>query len=454
MIITNASIHQFVNSNDTLLKISHGKLVTRNRYGIRAWFSRLFSRKNYNFQNVLNFLSDHASHLKGLDSEGVKNLMAKLSTRVSHYNANHPKKPVRLTSTIEQLFAHTHSSQDAVATFLAASGHYTLEQRQEIRKLVTVAEATFNPQEVFIYRVKNNLSWGPTKADFIIKDIAPLLPKAKAPTSNASIENFLAATNKYTRPQIQEIIRLIEASQSFPFPRQEFTSLVQASTSWGASKAAYIVKDIAPLVPHSLKQNPLKQIQNLNFNVVAFYKDGLTAFLGNFFMTPFKFNGITYQCAEAAFQHQKWLKIAETNWKVAQHPAMQHFDSADGETAFKKAAELKKVYNNPVFAKEWDAGPRDQLMWEILQAKFSDPQMWQLLQATGNRFLIEHNVKVGRDTHWSDNCDGTGDNMLGLLLMAIRTGSKMPLLTAQHKAQTQEHLPEVLNFVEKQPIIN
>lgn len=39
---------------------------------------------------------------------------------------------------------------------------------------------------------------------------------------------------------------------------------------------------------------------------------------------------------------------------------------------------------------------------------------------TGDAFLLEHNNRHGKDSFWSDNCDGTGNNLLGLLLILRR----------------------------------
>jgi predicted NAD-dependent protein-ADP-ribosyltransferase YbiA (DUF1768 family) len=43
------------------------------------------------------------------------------------------------------------------------------------------------------------------------------------------------------------------------------------------------------------------------------------------------------------------------------------------------------------------------------------------LDATGDSFLVEHNLVKGRDTFWSDDFDGTGKNMLGTLWMELRS---------------------------------
>ena len=43
-----------------------------------------------------------------------------------------------------------------------------------------------------------------------------------------------------------------------------------------------------------------------------------------------------------------------------------------------------------------------------------------LVQGDGEAYLLEHNVRAGRDVYWSNNHDGTGKNLLGLQLMLIR----------------------------------
>lgn len=59
-------------------------------------------------------------------------------------------------------------------------------------------------------------------------------------------------------------------------------------------------------------------------------------------------------------------------------------------------------------------------MKAVLAAKFvsGSPAAEALIQ-TCDTFLLEHNVKLGRDTFWSDNCDGEGRNFLGSILFKI-----------------------------------
>ena len=60
-------------------------------------------------------------------------------------------------------------------------------------------------------------------------------------------------------------------------------------------------------------------------------------------------------------------------------------------------------------------------MIEVIIVKFSNnKELKNILLSTDKTFIIEHNVKPGRDYMWSDNCNGYGNNILGLVLMLVR----------------------------------
>uniref|UniRef100_A0A6C0H9J7 NADAR domain-containing protein n=1 Tax=viral metagenome TaxID=1070528 RepID=A0A6C0H9J7_9ZZZZ len=60
-------------------------------------------------------------------------------------------------------------------------------------------------------------------------------------------------------------------------------------------------------------------------------------------------------------------------------------------------------------------------MFIVLRIKFKyNETLKNVLLSTKNTFLIEHNIKQGRDYTWSDNNNGTGSNLLGLVLMLVR----------------------------------
>lgn len=59
-------------------------------------------------------------------------------------------------------------------------------------------------------------------------------------------------------------------------------------------------------------------------------------------------------------------------------------------------------------------------MYLVVKQKFSIEPLKSRLLSSGDAFLLEHNNRSGKDIIWSDNHDGTGHNLLGLMLMLIR----------------------------------
>ena len=59
-------------------------------------------------------------------------------------------------------------------------------------------------------------------------------------------------------------------------------------------------------------------------------------------------------------------------------------------------------------------------MIEVIKIKFSNEEYKKVLLSTQNAYLVEHNPVKNRDSFWSDDHDGTGKNILGLLLMELR----------------------------------
>jgi ribA/ribD-fused uncharacterized protein len=61
---------------------------------------------------------------------------------------------------------------------------------------------------------------------------------------------------------------------------------------------------------------------------------------------------------------------------------------------------------------------KDQIMFKAVRAKFTQhPDLRAKLLATGNVELVEH---TENDAYWGDGGDGTGENMLGRILMKVR----------------------------------
>lgn len=141
------------------------------------------------------------------------------------------------------------------------------------------------------------------------------------------------------------------------------------------------------------------------------------AFLGNFW-TPATIKAFappdhardqhTFNCSEACFWASQW-------WDHA-----GDFEGLDGQQAFDLGQELmrKHVPSDPTYG---GFGSAWRLMWAILRRKFvTGTDLAAGLLATGDAYLVEHQEGHDSDNQWSDYCDGTGENWLGLQLMVLR----------------------------------
>lgn len=128
--------------------------------------------------------------------------------------------------------------------------------------------------------------------------------------------------------------------------------------------------------------------------------DGEYAFLSNYSASPFRINYVLFPTMEHYFQANKadnqndYLHIA-----YAPTPG--------------KAKQLgRKIQLRP----DWEE-IKDNVMLTGLRKKFADPELRNLLLATGDEELIEGNY--WGDTYWGV-CNGVGQNKLGKLLMQVR----------------------------------
>ena len=67
--------------------------------------------------------------------------------------------------------------------------------------------------------------------------------------------------------------------------------------------------------------------------------------------------------------------------------------------------------------RDWEA-VKDRVMLDALRAKFTQhDDLGVLLLTTGEAMLVE---RTANDSYWGDGGDGSGKNMLGVLLMRLR----------------------------------
>ena len=158
-----------------------------------------------------------------------------------------------------------------------------------------------------------------------------------------------------------------------------------------------------------------------------------TGFLGNFYKCNKKIivkdnnnNIIKVNNTEAYFQAKKFTHKSHI---------FKLFNNATGEQSFqikkkypndtnKNFYKLRKLHsyftNIPTLGYLSLPGSIVTMFEGLYQKFFSNNDLKNLLLNTYNAFLLEHNSTIGRDKIWSNNNDGSGSNILGLLLMIIR----------------------------------
>jgi ribA/ribD-fused uncharacterized protein len=126
-------------------------------------------------------------------------------------------------------------------------------------------------------------------------------------------------------------------------------------------------------------------------------------FLSNFAAAPISINGQVWPTTEHFFQAQKFADDAiQERIRNAKSPM--------------DAATLGRNRAFPLRG-DWEQ-VKDEVMYEALCAKFTQhPLLRSQLLATGDAQLVEHTIN---DRYWADGGDGSGKNMLGILLMRLR----------------------------------
>lgn len=139
-------------------------------------------------------------------------------------------------------------------------------------------------------------------------------------------------------------------------------------------------------------------------NVIMFYKVGDNyGEFSNFSSHGFSLNGIYWRTVEHYFQAKKFLNL-ELQHKI------RNMDSP-----MKAAIEGRKK-ENPL-RPDWEM-IKDQVMYIAVKAKFTQHiELSNLLISTGNTYIVEH---TQNDSYWADGGDGSGKNMLGIILMKVR----------------------------------
>ncbi|QDU25356.1 Swarming motility protein YbiA [Anatilimnocola aggregata] len=123
----------------------------------------------------------------------------------------------------------------------------------------------------------------------------------------------------------------------------------------------------------------------------------------NFAAYPIELKGKTWPTSEHYFQAQKF----------AGQPDKEEIRRASSPLL---AARMGRDRQRP-FRTDWEA-VKDSIMREAVLAKFTQhANLREILLSTGDAPIVEHTTN---DNYWGDG-GGSGKNMLGLILMEVRT---------------------------------
>ena len=123
----------------------------------------------------------------------------------------------------------------------------------------------------------------------------------------------------------------------------------------------------------------------------------------NFSAHSVRLNGKTWPTAEHYFQSQKFAGTPdEEEIRLASSPML--------------AARMGRSRKRPL-RPDWE-DVKDDIMREVVLAKFQQHEdIRNVLLSTGNEEIVE---KTTDDYYWGCGLDGTGKNMLGIILMEVR----------------------------------
>ena len=138
--------------------------------------------------------------------------------------------------------------------------------------------------------------------------------------------------------------------------------------------------------------------------VINFYlKDDEFGCFSNFAPYPISLKGKSWPTSEHYFQGQKFA-------------GTPHEEAVRQEKSPMTAARMGRDRKNPLRA-DWES-VKDDIMREAVRAKFQQyAELRDILVGTGDATIVEH---TKNDAYWGDAGDGTGKNMLGIILMEIR----------------------------------
>jgi len=90
---------------------------------------------------------------------------------------------------------------------------------------------------------------------------------------------------------------------------------------------------------------------------------------------------------------------------------------------------------------DWEDIKDDVMRLCVVVKVMQHPDVKATLAATGNRHIAEH---TQNDFYWGDGLDGTGKNMLGIILMEVRANLGSPALMNAYFEAVRARLPDIV----------
>lgn len=124
----------------------------------------------------------------------------------------------------------------------------------------------------------------------------------------------------------------------------------------------------------------------------------------NFYEAPIVIDNVEFPTNEHYFQAMKFSHSKE------------HFDKVRNAKNAYEAFKLGRCKLFPI-RDDWN-NVKDDIMYKALEAKFNQhAKLKKMLLDTKDAILVEHTIN---DSYWGDAGDGSGKNILGVLLMKLR----------------------------------
>jgi len=135
----------------------------------------------------------------------------------------------------------------------------------------------------------------------------------------------------------------------------------------------------------------------------------------NFYSTTGEYGCFSNFSRHSIFLNGKRWPTTEHFFQAMKFQGTEHEEAVRMAKRPMEAASMGRDRKRP-FRRDWES-VKDQIMLEAVRAKFTQhDDLKAILLGTGDAKLVEH---TANDSYWGDGGDGSGQNMLGQILMRV-----------------------------------